>query len=136
MDLAASGLCACQPDRGNVTGRQELRSICAIAIAARRRLDLWNCCFWAFRLVQFLRSHSSEDVLLPLLAQTTGNVVAVILTALLFALLHQPTDLAHWVLFTATGAAYGWIRVASGSTMAAALMHATYNLDLCVAASF
>ena len=68
--------------------------------------------------------------LLPVFAQTTGTVGAVILTAFLFALLHQPTDLAHWVSFTAAGAAYGWIRIASGSTMAAALMHATYNLAL------
>ena len=58
------------------------------------------------------------------------QIVAVILTAFLFALLHQPTDLAHWVSFTTAGVAYGWIRVASGSTMAAALMHATYNLAL------
>ena len=56
---------------------------------------------------------------------------AVILTAFLFALFHQPADLAHWVSFTATGLAYGWIRVASGSTTAAALMHATYNFALC-----
>ena len=74
--------------------------------------------------------------LMPLLTQTTGNVVAVILTAFLFALLHQPTDLAHWVSFTATGVAYGSIRVSSGSTMAAALMHATYNLALYLSASF
>ena len=46
--------------------------------------------------------------LLPLLAQTTGKVVAVVLTAFLFALFHQPADLAHWVFLTATGLAYGW----------------------------
>ena len=44
--------------------------------------------------------------------------LAVILTAFLFALFHQPADLAHWVSFTATGVAYGWIRVASRSTTA------------------
>ena len=68
--------------------------------------------------------------LLPLLAQTAGNVGSVILTTVLSALLHQPTDLAHWVSFTVTGAAYGWMRIASGSTAAAAVMHATYNLAL------
>src|SRR5262249_28025668 len=57
--------------------------------------------------------------LLPLLAQSTGSVSAVILTALLFALLHQPSNLAHWVSLTGTGVACGWIRVASRSTMAA-----------------
>ena len=55
---------------------------------------------------------------------------AVILTAFLFALFHQPTDLAHWVSFTATGVAYGWIRVVSRTTTAATLMHATYNAAL------
>jgi len=66
--------------------------------------------------------------LLPLLAQTSGSGIAVILTAILFALFHQPANLAHWVSFIATGVAYGWIRVASRSTAAAAVMHATYNL--------
>ena len=74
--------------------------------------------------------------LLPLLAQTTGNLAAVILTAFLFAIFHQPADLAHWVSFAATGVAYGWIRVASRSTAAAAVMHATYNLSLFLSATF
>lgn len=74
--------------------------------------------------------------LLPLLAKTIGNPAAVILTALLFALLHQPSNLAHWVSFTATGVAYGWIRVASRSTTAGALMHATYNLVLFLSDTF
>ena len=72
---------------------------------------------------------------MPVLAQTAGNVPGVILTALLFALFHQPSNLAHWVSFTATGVAYGWIRVVSRSTMAASLMHATYNLVLFVSAT-
>lgn len=74
--------------------------------------------------------------LLPLIAQTIGNVVAVILTALLFALLHQPAGLPHWVSLTATGLAYGWIRIASGSTAAAAVTHATYNLALFLFTTF
>jgi membrane protease YdiL (CAAX protease family) len=74
--------------------------------------------------------------LLPLVAQTTGNVPAVMLTAFLFALFHQPADLAHWASFTATGAAYGWLRVASRSTAAAAVMHATYNLAVFLSATF
>ena len=74
--------------------------------------------------------------LLPLVAQSTGNVIAVILTSLLFALLHQPTDMVHWISFTATGLAYGWIRVASRSTAAAAVMHATYNLAVFLSATF
>ena len=68
--------------------------------------------------------------LLPILAQTVGTIPAVIVTAVLFALFHGPTNLAHWVSFTATGVAYGWMRVASRSTTAPALMHAAYNLSL------
>jgi membrane protease YdiL (CAAX protease family) len=60
----------------------------------------------------------------------------VILTAILFALFHQPTDLSHWVSFAATGVAYGWIRVASRSTAAAAVMHAMYNLAIFLSATF
>ncbi len=74
--------------------------------------------------------------LLPLLAQTSGSGTAVVLTAILFALFHQPANLAHWVSFTATGIAYGWIRVASRSTAAAAVMHATYNLAVFLSATF
>ena len=89
-----------------------------------------------FVLGPILEESFFRGCLLPLLAQTTGNASAVIFTALLFALFHQPADLAHWVSFTATGVAYGWIRVASRSTTAGALMHATYNLAVCLFATF
>jgi len=69
--------------------------------------------------------------ILPVLAQTTGTIPAIIITALIFALFHGPTDLVHWVTFTGTGIAYGCMRAASGSTTAPALMHAAYNLALC-----
>jgi membrane protease YdiL (CAAX protease family) len=68
--------------------------------------------------------------LLPVLAHSVGKVLAVVLSALLFALFHSPANLAHWASFTGTGVAYGWIRVTSRSTTAAALAHATYNLAL------
>jgi len=68
--------------------------------------------------------------LLPVLASTTGTIPAVVITAVLFALFHGPANLAHWLSFTATGVAYGWIRVASRSTTASALMHSAYNLTL------
>jgi membrane protease YdiL (CAAX protease family) len=68
--------------------------------------------------------------LLPVLACAIGRILAVVLTALLFALFHSPTNLAHWISFTGTGAAYGWIRLTSRSTTAPALAHATYNLAL------
>jgi membrane protease YdiL (CAAX protease family) len=66
--------------------------------------------------------------LLPVLAQRTGTIPAVIITAVIFAIFHGPTNLVHWLTFTATGIAYGWVRMASRSTTAPALMHAAYNL--------
>lgn len=74
--------------------------------------------------------------LLPVLAESIGNTAAVLTTAILFALFHGPINLAHWISFTATGVAYGWLRVASRSTTTAALMHAAYNLALFLLASF
>jgi membrane protease YdiL (CAAX protease family) len=68
--------------------------------------------------------------ILPVLARTFGSALAVGATAFLFALLHGPTSLAHWIWFTATGIAYGWLRVASHTTTAAFFMHASYNLTL------
>jgi membrane protease YdiL (CAAX protease family) len=68
--------------------------------------------------------------LLPVLAKSTGTIPAVIITSGIFAIFHGPTNLAHWVTFTATGIAYGWMRMASRSTTAPAVMHAAYNLTL------
>ena len=66
--------------------------------------------------------------LMPLLAQSMGTIPAIIITAAIFAIFHGPTNLGHCLTFTATGIAYGWVRTASGSTTAPALMHAAYNL--------
>jgi membrane protease YdiL (CAAX protease family) len=70
--------------------------------------------------------------LLPILGQSTRTIPAVIITAVIFAIFHGPTNLAHWLTFTTTGIAYGWLRLASRSTTAPALMHAAYNLTLCL----
>ena len=68
--------------------------------------------------------------LLPVLALSTGATPAVIITGVVFAIFHGTVDLAHWVTLTATGIAYGWIRLASRSTTASALTHSAYNLTL------
>src|SRR5215469_12305380 len=68
--------------------------------------------------------------LLPVLAQNTGTMPAVVITAVVFAIFHGPTNLEHCFAFTATGIAYGWVRMASRSTTAPAVMHAAYNLTL------
>jgi membrane protease YdiL (CAAX protease family) len=67
----------------------------------------------------------------PLLTRTFGAGVAIVLTALVFAVPHGPQYAWSWqhvVLITAAGAVFGWVRWRSGSTMAAAAMHAGYNL--------
>lgn len=68
--------------------------------------------------------------LLPLIARTSGSPAAVILTAIVFAFFHQPPTLLHCACFAVSGILYGWVRVASGSIIAAALMHSVYNLTL------
>ena len=87
-----------------------------------------------FVLGPMLEESFFRGCLLPLLAQTIGSGIAVILTAILFALFHHPADVAHWVSLTAAGVAYGWIRVSSRSTAAAAAMHAMYNLAVFLSA--
>jgi len=92
------------------------------------QIGLTDLLFLGLFLGPILEESFFRGCLLPLLAETTGSICSVILTALLFALLHQPADLVHWLSFTATGVAYGWIRTASGSTFASSVSHATYNI--------
>jgi membrane protease YdiL (CAAX protease family) len=68
--------------------------------------------------------------LLPIIARNSGAPAAVILTAIVFAIFHQPPTLLHCACFAVSGILYGWVRVVSGSTTAAALMHSVYNLTL------
>jgi membrane protease YdiL (CAAX protease family) len=100
------------------------------------QIGLIELIFLGISLGPILEESFFRGCLLPLLAQSAGNLSAVLLTAFLFALFHQPADLAHWISFTVTGVAYGWIRIVSGSTAAATLMHATYNLALWLSATF
>jgi membrane protease YdiL (CAAX protease family) len=71
--------------------------------------------------------------MLPVLTRTLGNAISVVAIAVLFAAFHASGD-THWVWFTATGAAYGSLRLVSGTTTAAAFMHATCNLTLFLSA--
>jgi len=72
--------------------------------------------------------------MLPVLVRTLGNAISVVTIAALFAAFNTPSDVTHWVWFTATGAAYGSLRLASETTTAAAFMHATCNLTLFLSA--
>jgi membrane protease YdiL (CAAX protease family) len=66
----------------------------------------------------------------PILVRSLGAAPGIVLTALPFALLHGPEYAWSWrhVLLIATaGCSFGWIRYRTGSTAAAAVMHAAYN---------
>lgn len=66
----------------------------------------------------------------PSIAAVTGAVPAVIIAALSFAAVHGPVTVLQFTCFTATGVAYGSLRLRSGSVAAPVVMHASYNLAL------
>jgi membrane protease YdiL (CAAX protease family) len=66
----------------------------------------------------------------PVLVRSLGPVVGILLAALPFGLLHLSQYGGSWrhvVLVTLAGVGFGWMRHVSGSTRAAAVMHAAYN---------
>ncbi len=72
-----------------------------------------------------------RGLLLPLLVRSLGAPAGILITAAPFAILHGPEYSWQWqsvlVVFLA-GSAFGWMRWRSGSTAAATVMHAAYNL--------
>jgi membrane protease YdiL (CAAX protease family) len=69
--------------------------------------------------------------LMPLLIRSFGVTTGIVATGLLFGSLHAPEYGWHWqhvLLISVAGMVFGWVRVKTGSTAAAAFMHATYNL--------
>jgi hypothetical protein len=72
-----------------------------------------------------------RGLLMPLVVRSLGQIAGIVVAALPFALLHGPQygwSWRHVLLVTMAGAAFGWVRQRTGSTAAATLMHATYNL--------
>jgi uncharacterized protein len=66
----------------------------------------------------------------PLLVRSLGAVPGIALAALAFGLLHfqeYGNSWRHALIIAMAGAAFGWMRHATGSTKAAAIMHAAYN---------
>jgi membrane protease YdiL (CAAX protease family) len=91
--------------------------------------------FWDLLLLDVLLGPVVEEsffrgCLLPVLARRTGPVIATLATAIVFATFHPVRSFAQWACFAATGVAYGWIRIKSGSTTSSTLMHAAYNATL------
>ena len=104
---------------GNVPGRW-----------TNREFTNWAWGLFAATVVPFFEESFFRGCLLPLVARSSGAVIATLVTALLFSVFHQPRTTAQWAWVVATGVAYGWIRLASGSTTASALMHIAYNSTL------
>lgn len=67
--------------------------------------------------------------------QSVAAGAAVCLTAIAFAFSHNDRHGVRFYATILTGLAFGWMRVRSGSTAAATVMHATYNLVLLVIAA-
>jgi membrane protease YdiL (CAAX protease family) len=66
----------------------------------------------------------------PLLVRSLGPVPGVLAAAIPFGLLHfqeYGNSWRHALLISLAGAAFGWMRHRTGSTMASTLMHASYN---------
>jgi membrane protease YdiL (CAAX protease family) len=66
----------------------------------------------------------------PVLVRSFGVVFGIVLAAIPFGLLHLSeygNSWRHVLLITLTGIAFGCMRQLTGSTRAAAIMHAAYN---------
>jgi uncharacterized protein len=66
----------------------------------------------------------------PLLVRSLGAAAGILAAAIPFGLLHfseYGNSWRHVVLISLAGATFGWMRHATGSTMASAIMHASYN---------
>jgi membrane protease YdiL (CAAX protease family) len=69
-------------------------------------------------------------------SKSAASVTTVLLTAVCFALAHTDRIGIRFAATVLTGIAFGWMRVQSGSTAAAAAMHAVYNFVLSCISTF
>ena len=72
-----------------------------------------------------------RGLMMPLLIRSLGVVSGVVVTGLLFGVLHGSEyhwSWGHVLLISAAGSIFGWIKYRTQSTAAAAFMHSTYNL--------
>ena len=71
-----------------------------------------------------------RGLLQPLLVRSLGPVPGILLASLPFGLLHYQeygNSWRHAIVISLAGAAFGWMRHATGSTKASTIMHAAYN---------
>jgi membrane protease YdiL (CAAX protease family) len=94
------------------------------------KIHVWELVVIDATLGPFVEETFFRGCLQPVIAQTAGNWGGVLATAVIFASLHQVSTVIGWLCLLTTGTAYGWVRMKSNSTAAAACMHAAYNLTL------
>ncbi|MGA2146083.1 MAG: CPBP family intramembrane glutamic endopeptidase [Bryobacteraceae bacterium] len=71
-----------------------------------------------------------RGLLQPLLVRSLGAFPGIVVTAIPFGFLHfyqYGNSIGYAALVSLAGVSFGWMRHATGSTKAAALMHASYN---------
>ena len=99
------------------------------------RGSLFLIAFFAVVLGPLFEELLFRGFLLPLLQRTLGAWMAILLTAIGFALLHGQQYQWAWqelLVVGLAGVAFGYARYKTGSTAAAALLHGGYNLALFV----
>jgi membrane protease YdiL (CAAX protease family) len=69
-------------------------------------------------------------------SESSASVTTVLLIAVCFALAHTDRIGIRFAATILTGIAFGWMRAQSGSTAAAAVMHAVYNFVLSCISTF
>jgi len=94
------------------------------------RLDLLLIGVLGVTLAPLCEEMAFRGFLQPLLVRSLGALPGVLLTAVPFGLLHffqYGNSWRHALIIAMAGAAFGWMRQATGSTKAAVIMHAAYN---------
>jgi membrane protease YdiL (CAAX protease family) len=102
------------PIRAMITGRPTLAVVIAFGVL----------------IAPFVEELIFRGFLLPLIARSVGPWLAIILTAVLFALPHGAQNEWAWqqlTLIALAGVAFGFARVRTGATSASFLMHASFN---------
>lgn len=115
-----------RPPQGKVPLEQMLEDPVSIGLTA----------VFAVTLAPLCEELAFRGLLFPVAARTFGAVAGAAITALPFALLHGPEYGWTWqrvLPIFGVGFAFGWMRYKTGSTAAAAVMHAAYNAMFVVA---
>jgi membrane protease YdiL (CAAX protease family) len=94
------------------------------------RADILVMCVLGVTLAPLCEELVFRGFLQPVLVRSLGAAPGILLAALPFGLLHfqeYGNSWRHALIIAMAGVAFGWMRQATGSTKAAAIMHAAYN---------